>query len=72
MAPRRGDIVTLTDPLIHFLVRRPNALRDDAQVLNDPEVQREVVGGAGGRPAAVVVRWMDPRSSRPEPNDAVG
>jgi hypothetical protein len=69
VAPRRSDVVTLTDPLIHFLVRRPNVLRDDAQVLNDPAVQRAVVAALEEQPPRVVVRWADPRSARPEPND---
>jgi len=68
VAPRRADVVTLTDPLIHFLVHRPNVLRDDAQVLNDPEVQRAVVAALEADPPRVVVRWRDPRSARPEPN----
>ncbi|MCP9487653.1 MAG: hypothetical protein MSC30_17545, partial [Gaiellaceae bacterium MAG52_C11] len=29
VAPRRSDLVTLSDPLIHFLVRRPNVLFRD-------------------------------------------
>jgi hypothetical protein len=68
VAPRRSDLVTLTNPLVHFLVRRPNVLRDDAQVLNDPEVQAGVVAALRRRPPRVVVRWTDPRSARREAN----
>ena len=69
VAPRRSDLVTLTDPLLHFLVRRPNVLADDAQVLNDPEEQAEVVAALRAAPPRVVVRWTDPLSARPEPNE---
>jgi hypothetical protein len=68
VAPARSDVVTLTDPLLHFLVRRPNVLDADAQVLNDPEIQRDVVATLRARPPRVVVRWTDPRSAQPEEN----
>ena len=32
VAPRRSDLVTISDPLVHFLVRRPNVLSRDVSV----------------------------------------
>lgn len=68
VAPRRSDLVTLTNPLLHTLVRRPNVLDRDAQVLNDPAVQAGVVAALRAEPPRVVVRWTDPRSAVREPN----
>ena len=68
VAPRRSDLVTLTDPLVHFLVRRPNVLRRDALLQAEPEEQERIVA-ALRRERPPVIRWLDPISSRPEPNE---
>ncbi len=68
VAPRRSDLVTLTDPLIHFLVRRPNVLRRDALLQAEPEEQERIVA-ALRRERPLVIRWLDPISSRSEPNE---
>ena len=68
VAPRRSDLVTLTDPLIHFLVRRPNVLDRDVIVQARPEEQAAIVAALRRARPAVVVRWTDPISARPEPN----
>jgi hypothetical protein len=68
VAPRRSDLVTLTNPLIHFLVRRPNVLDRDVIVQARPEEQARIVAALRRARPAVVVRWTDPISSRPEPN----
>jgi hypothetical protein len=68
VAPRRSDLVTLSAPLVHFLVDRPNLLEDDVLLQARPAEQRRIVAALRrGRPR-VVVRWTDPISSRPEPN----
>jgi hypothetical protein len=68
VAPRRSDLVTISDPLIHFLVRRPNVVDRDVSVQALPEEQaRNVAALRRTRPRAVV-RWTDPASARPEPN----
>ena len=68
VAPRRSDLVTLSDPLIHFLVRRPNVLFRDVLVQADPEEQERIVAALRRARPRVVVRWTDPASSRPELN----
>ena len=68
VAPRRSDLVTLTDPLIHFLVRRPNVLFRDVLVQARPEEQERIVAALRRTRPRAVVRWTDPASSRPEPN----
>jgi hypothetical protein len=69
VAPRRSDLVTSTAPIVHFLVRRPNVLHRDALLQARPEEQAAIVVAlARVRPRAVV-RWTDPASSRPEPNE---
>jgi hypothetical protein len=68
VAPRRSDLVTLSDPLVHFLVRRPNVLRRDVELQARPAEQAAIVAALRRAPPRVVVRWTDPVSSRPEPN----
>ena len=68
VAPRRSDLVTLTDPLVHFLVRRPNVLDRDVSLQAKPEEQARIVAALKAGPPRVVVRWTDPASDRPEPN----
>jgi hypothetical protein len=68
VAPRRSDLVTLTNPLVHFLVRRPNVLDRDVSLQAKPEEQSRIVAALRRTPPRVVVRWTDPVSARPEPN----
>ena len=68
VAPRRSDLVTFNDPLVHYLTRRPNVLREDALLQARPEEQARIVATLR-RERPVVVRWTDPLSSRPEPNE---
>jgi hypothetical protein len=68
VAPRRSDLVALTDPLIHTLVRRPNVLRRDVFLQAPEREQRAIVAALERARPPVVVRWLDPASSRPEPN----
>ncbi|MGH2948232.1 MAG: hypothetical protein ACRDPC_18590, partial [Solirubrobacteraceae bacterium] len=68
VAPRRSDLVTLTNPLIHFLVRRPNVLRRDVLLQARPEEQARIVAALERTRPRAVIRWLDPLSSRPEPN----
>jgi hypothetical protein len=67
VAPRRSDLVTFSDPLLHYLVDRPNVLHRDVLLQAKPEEQAKIVA-ALRRARPVVIRWTDPASSRPEPN----
>jgi hypothetical protein len=69
VAPRRSDLVTLTAPLLHFLVDRPNVLRRDALLQARPEEQARIVAALERERPRAVIRWLDPISSRPEPNE---
>jgi len=69
VAPRRSDLVTLTHPLLHFLVDRPNVLRRDALLQARPEEQERIVAALERERPRAVIRWLDPISSRPEPNE---
>ena len=68
VAPRRSDLVTISDPLVHFLVRRPNVLRRDVLVQARPAEQAAIVAALRRTRPRAIVRWTDPASSRPEPN----
>lgn len=68
VAPRRSDLVTLTDPLIHFLAHRPNILDRDVTVQALPREQARIVAALRRARPKAVVRWTDPASARPEPN----
>jgi hypothetical protein len=68
VAPRRSDLVTLSAPLVHFLVDRPNLLADDVLLQARPAEQARIVAALRRARPGVVVRWTDPISSRPEPN----
>jgi hypothetical protein len=68
VAPQRSDLVTLSDPLVHFLVRRPNVLDRDVSLQAKPQEQAKIVAALRAARPKVVVRWTDPASSRPEPN----
>jgi hypothetical protein len=68
VAPRRSDLVTISDPLIHFLVHRPNVLHRDVLIQARPKEQDAIVAALRRTRPKAVVRWTDPASSRPEPN----
>jgi hypothetical protein len=68
VAPRRSDLVTFSDPLLHFLVRRPNVLHRDVLLQAKPSEQAKIVAALRRARPKVVIRWTDPASSQPEPN----
>jgi hypothetical protein len=69
VAPRRSDLVTLSAPIVHFLTRRPNVLSDDVLLQARPAEQERIVATLRSTRPRAVVRWTDPISSRPEPNE---
>jgi hypothetical protein len=69
VAPRRSDLVTLSNPLVHFLTRRPNVLRDDVLLQAEPAEQARIVAALRRARPRAIVRWTDPISARPEPNE---
>jgi hypothetical protein len=68
VAPRRSDLVTLTNPLLHFLTRRPNVVRDDVLLQARPDEQARIVAALQHARPRAIVRWTDPISAHPEPN----
>jgi O-antigen/teichoic acid export membrane protein len=68
VAPRRSDLVTFSDPLLHFLAHRPNVLRRDVLLQARPQEQRTIVAVLKRTRPKAIVRWTDPASARPEPN----
>ena len=68
VAPRRSDLVTSTNPLVHFLVRRPNVLHRDVLLQARPAEQHAIVVALRRARPRVVVRWTSPQSAHPEPN----
>jgi hypothetical protein len=68
VAPRRSDLVTFSNPLLHFLVRRPNVLHRDVLLQAKPAEQRTIVAVLERTRPRAVIRWTDPASSKPEPN----
>jgi hypothetical protein len=68
VAPRRSDLVSFSDPLLHFLVGRPNVLHRDVLLQAEPREQRRIVAALERARPKVVIRWTDPASSQPEPN----
>ena len=69
VAPLRSDLVTLTDPLVHFLTRRPNVLSRDVSLQARPAEQARIVAALARHKPRAIVRWTDPASARPEPNE---
>jgi len=73
VANPRHDLVRVGDPLLYVLLERPNPTRYDAMtpgVVTTARVQREIVADLRSASPALVVRWVDPTASRPEPNRA--
>jgi hypothetical protein len=69
VAPRRSDLVRVTNPLLHVLADRPNVLHRDAFLQARPSEQARIVAALERARPRAVVRWTDPSSSRPEPNE---
>jgi hypothetical protein len=68
VAPRRSDLVTFSNPLLHFLTRRPNVLRRDVLLQARPSEQRTIVAVLERTRPRAIVRWTDPASAKQEPN----
>jgi hypothetical protein len=72
VAPPRFDRVSVGNPLLQVILRRPNPTRHDVMqpgVVTTAEVQRELRDDlAATRPRPLVVRWLAPAARRREPN----
>jgi len=68
VAPRRSDLVRIDDLLFYVLVNRDSVLDAGAQLDALPSVQRSTVAALERKQPRIVVRWVDPQSSQPEPN----
>jgi hypothetical protein len=68
VAPRRSDLVTINDPLLYTLTERRNVLHEDFALQTSAEQQRRIVAQLARARPRVVIRWLDPISSKPEPN----
>lgn len=71
VANPRFDLVRVGDPLLYTILDRPNATRYDVMqpgVVTTAPVQREIVRALAG--VRVVVRWLNPTASMPEPDGA--
>ncbi len=68
--PPRTDRVTVGDPLLYVLARRPNPTRYDVMqpgVVTTAGAQREMIADLQRARTPVLVRWLDPRTA-PEDN----
>jgi hypothetical protein len=68
VAPRRSDLVTFSNPLLHFFVDRPNVLHRDVLLQAKPEEQANIVDALRARRPKAIIRWTALESARPEPN----
>lgn len=68
VAPRRSDLVSFSNPLLHRLTDRPNVLRRDVLLQAKPEEQQAIVAKLQQTQPRVIIRWTDPASATPEPN----
>jgi hypothetical protein len=68
VAPRRSDLVTFSDPLLHFLLDRPNVLHRDVLLQAKPSEQARIVQALKAAQPKAIVRWTAPESAKPEPN----
>jgi hypothetical protein len=66
VAPLRSDLVTFSNPLLYYLVGRPNVLQRDFLLQAKPQEQRNIIAKLPR--AKVVIRWTNPESAKPEPN----
>lgn len=73
VADPRHDLVRVGDPLLYVILDRANPTRYDVMqpgVVTTEAVQREIVRELERSRTRVVVRWLNPTASRPEPNGA--
>ncbi|MBN1530592.1 MAG: hypothetical protein JW895_16130 [Thermoleophilaceae bacterium] len=73
VANPRHDLVKVGNPLVYVLVQRPNPTRYDVfqpGVITEAPAQREVVSALERTRTRLVIRWLDPVASAPEPNGA--
>jgi hypothetical protein len=68
VAPRRSDLDRLDDLLFYVLVGRDSVLNQGATLEALPAQQRATVAALERARPRIVVRWIDPISSQPEPN----
>jgi hypothetical protein len=68
VAPRRSDLVSFTNPLLHYLTGRPNVLRRDVLLQAKPEEQLRIVAALERAKPKAIVRWTASESAKPEPN----
>jgi hypothetical protein len=68
VAPRRSDLDRLDDLLFYVLVGRGSVLNRGATLEALPAEQRATVAALERERPRIVVRWVDPISSQPEPN----
>jgi hypothetical protein len=68
VAPRRSDLVTFSNPLIHYLTGRPNVLHRDVLLQAKPREQSQIVEALRRARLKAIVRWTAPESAKPEPN----
>jgi hypothetical protein len=68
VAPLRSDLVTFSNPLVHYLTDRPNVLRRDVLLQAKPEEQERIVAALERARPKAIVRWIAPESAKPEPN----
>jgi hypothetical protein len=68
VAPLRSDLVTFSNPLLHYLTDRPNVLHRDFLLQAKPDEQRKIVAALRRARPKAIVRWLAPESAKPEPN----
>jgi hypothetical protein len=68
VATKRSDLVTFSNPLLYYLVDRPNVLHRDFLLQAKPEEQRKIVAALQAAKPKAIVRWLAPESAKPEPN----
>ncbi len=73
VATPRFDRVRIGDPLLYIILGHPNPTRYDVMqpgVVTTAPVQREIIRSLQRSRTRLVVRWLDPAASEPEPNGA--
>jgi hypothetical protein len=68
VAPLRSDLVTFSNPLLYYLVDRPNVLHRDVLLQAKPEEQEAIVRSLERAQPRVIIRWLAAESAEPEPN----
>ena len=72
VAPRRSDLVSFSNPLLHFLTDRPNVLHRDVLLQAKPEEQARIVAALSARGRARSSAGPHPRRRSPSPTAAAG